>query len=1722
LTGFQKGDILAWDSGILAIYAGLRKINKITRGTGITKECVMKDTSRLFGTLGLRLCVIVLALAVGLGLAACDNGTTSSGGGGKEDEEVTLLSVTANNPSGTTTQLALVFDKEVKGLVADDVKLAGTEITKGSLSGSGVNYTLGVTVKKAGSVTVSVTKAGYRVAGTRSVDVYYAAAPGENDIKVTFADLKANGNATDETTWKLFIKLDKRIPGLAAGDIKISSDGSNRPPSKGGLYVEDNEDGSAAYTLTIYNFGVTNKTAKLTVGIEKIGYYIADTQTVDIYAHPVVYEDGPTEASYSVHANNDGTRTTNLTIVFDVLISNLQATDITLVNVSGAGGVSRGALSAPSFEGDKWYYTLGSNGDFAHRAKMTVVIRKNGYKMETTETDQAVEFINVQSVTWDASVDSDSAAETTKKIFLEFSGEVVGLAGGDITLAPDRKQGLVIAGRFVTIDVFGFHATEEVTVTVSGKEGYYIFPENKKVTLYFAAPKADTAALLAEVLRSIPAGAGPMEVAFSGTDLTGVKNAIDMATPSGVQLTLILSGAITKIEEKTFSNCEKLEVLQLPSTVTEIEAGAFTNAKLKELVVGGALATAPAGALDADATTFKTLTLKATPAAVVKIPASINTLTLGDATVVAGNFPSNDPTTIKTLTLNGNSKAALSVLTGVTGITIGKDFTSAANDDLAGANFSSLNSLSAISVNADNAQYSSVGGVLLNKLGTALISYPKAKTDINYDLPSTVTTIQTNAFGSTSITSMTISSALTSAAAAVFPSNADFNTLILRGTPSATAGAVVFPGNVTNVTLGGNATVVAGNFTGSGDPFVISGVTSLTLNGAGVPAAPFFNALNVASLAIGSDFNGVPATGSTIGSSIVGTTIDTITVDPQNAYFVSNDGVLLNKAGTTLVRFPAGKESSGYTIPTGVKTIGVSAFEGCDDTDFTAISIPASVSAISASAFKDSKGLATVTFTATAPLTIGDSAFEGCIALAAPTLTTGITSIGEKAFKGCAAVGFASIEIPNTVSSIGKNAFEGCTNLATVTFAATDTTNPGIAIIEADTFKDTVIVSITLPPNLTTIKAGAFSSTLTTLTVTGTKLATIEAGALPASCVNVVLTGTPAAAARFPATVRNVTLDGGTGNKANFDAAIGDIKVIVNGWTEGALDGFAGLTKLELSSSFSALLTGDHLAEVTTITELTVASGNQTYAADGNTLFGLDASTHLIKETLIRYYPSAADVVTYAVPASVVTIADGAFKGANLSGAGLTVATSSDLETVGEGAFVGANITIANFANAASLATIGEGAFKGTGLVTLTLDSGGSGIAIGKEAFMDCIALTPPTLIGVATIGESAFMNCTVAGFSTITIPTTVTSIGKNAFNGCTNLATLTIESIPGSPGTPPSLATIGDGAFVGTKITAVDFQDAPSVTIGTTPVVGTPVGAFEGITQLASVTFSTATVIGASSFKGCTGLAVPTLTGVTSIGADAFNGCTAAGFNTLTIPASVTSIGAGAFAGCDKLTTLTLAGTNPGIAAGAFTGTTLLKNLVLSGVLVDAGLTNMPDIFETLTFSAAQTVTTFAALTAVRTLVLDTAAQSANPVGLTGVTTLTLNFAQTETFATLTGLTTVELSVAQTSVFPATLTSLATVKLLGTTPITLTATNFASLTGLRTVDFSNAVHVVPAAAFGAGVTTVIFAGATVNLAAANSFAGGNTPTTDLKSVYATGAAGTYLYDDDEDEWVKQ
>ncbi|HOO06590.1 MAG TPA: leucine-rich repeat protein [Ruminococcus sp.] len=157
---------------------------------------------------------------------------------------------------------------------------------------------------------------------------------------------------------------------------------------------------------------------------------------------------------------------------------------------------------------------------------------------------------------------------------------------------------------------------------------------------------------------------------------------------------------------------------------------------------------------------------------------------------------------------------------------------------------------------------------------------------------------------------------------------------------------------------------------------------------------------------------------------------------------------------------------------------------------------------------------------------------------------------------------------------------------------------------------------------------------------------------------------------------------------------------------------------------------------------------------------------------------------------------------------------------------------------------------------------------------------------GITSIGDEVFQS---GGFESVSLPSTLETIGEGAFLGCPNLTSVTI---------PDGVTSIGSSAF----------GSCNSLTSVTMPDSVTSLGdyAFAYCYGLTEVKLSAGlTSVGESTFSYCgnlTSIDIPE--GVTEIGSEAF------GYTSLTevtLPESVATIGSNAFYGCSGLEKITI-----------------------------------------------------------------------------------------------------------------------------------------------------------------------------------------------------------------------
>jgi hypothetical protein len=538
-----------------------------------------------------------------------------------------------------------------------------------------------------------------------------------------------------------------------------------------------------------------------------------------------------------------------------------------------------------------------------------------------------------------------------------------------------------------------------------------------------------------------------------------------------------------------------------------------------------------------------------------------------------------------------------------------------------------------------------------------------------------------------------------------------------------------------------------------------------------------------------------------------------------------------------------------------------------------------------------------------------------------------------------------TVTIPNSVISIGDGAFHNCSDLTSITIPNSVTS------IGDEAFLGSGLTSVTIPNSVTSIGDGAFSGTgLTSITI--------------------------------PNNVTSIGDGAFWGCTGLTSVTIGNSVISIG---EGAFHGCTGLTSVTSLNPVPPILGLDVFGNIASIVPVFVSKNSVGAYSAAPEWSELQISA-IGEVVVVRKWDCGATpgtVTAWLYSNSTLTITGtGAMEDygcGNCVPWDVTRASISEViiengvTSIGSYAF-SYNIALTSIAIPSSVTAIGWGAFsRNTSLTAINVASdnlaysSADGVLYSKK--LDTLILYPGGKTGAVTIpssvtsiGDDAFSGYT--GPMSVTVPNSVTNIGDRAFWDCTGLTSITI---------PNSVASIGVQAFQSTGLTSITIPNS---------VTSIGIGAFSGCSGLTAINVASGnlayssvdgilysknldtliqcpgkktgaltipnsvTSIGIGAFSGCTGLtgALTIPNSVTSIGIEAFSGCTGL-TGALTIPNSVTSIGGRAFYGCSGLTSIDIGSGVTSIEDEAFHNCSGLTSITFG-----SGVTSIGYVFSNCT----------------------------------------------------------------------------------------------------------------------------------------------------------------------------
>lgn len=660
-------------------------------------------------------------------------------------------------------------------------------------------------------------------------------------------------------------------------------------------------------------------------------------------------------------------------------------------------------------------------------------------------------------------------------------------------------------------------------------------------------------------------------------------------------------------------------------------------------------------------------------------------------------------------------------------------------------------------------------------------------------------------------------------------------------------------------------------------------------------------------------------------------------------------------------------------------TIGQYAFRGCEN--LKTVKLPSNLAAIGTYAFAYS-GIESIDIPASVK-TLGTYAFSNASKLKTVTGMQGLTTFGMRAFEK---TGLTTFNVPDTIKSLGNYVFSDCYELVTVTGMKnvagkiTGTFNncyklesvPSLTKVTelgGSTFYKCYALKTVNLPAVTKMGSNEFWGAVSLTSVTGTsKLTTIGATAF-SGCTSLESID-----------LSKVQTLGTTSNKEIFKGAalkevnLSSVKemgqeVFLNNTSLTKITFGKDLTKIP-SGAFTGCTALTSVVIPDTLTEIgarafkdctslaSVKLGEKTTTILNNAFNGCSAlaDINLGKVTKLN----GSYIFAGCASLKSVDLTSLVLDSASLSGSSYAFDGCVALKSVTLGDNVKA-IHNYMFRNCSSLTNvdltniqkIGSNAFNGCSALTDIVWAAKSVSAEGVETFVGKIS----------DIGESAFQNCTSLASVDLSALTSLDSLGKLAFGGCSALSVAKM---------PESLVTIGESAFAGTALTTFEFTKSINIDkLGVNVFADTNIASFtvaenakefsivdgalynasgailyaypvakvpgEGTEAAGVYTLDKDFIVGAfSGVKGITKLIIGDK--ADSIADNAFASITS--LQEVVIPASVTSIGKNAFKDCVNLTSVTFTGTSElkTIGQSAFSGAAKLASIQLPATLESIG----------------------------------------------------------------------------------------------------------------------------------------------------------------------------------------
>jgi hypothetical protein len=571
------------------------------------------------------------------------------------------------------------------------------------------------------------------------------------------------------------------------------------------------------------------------------------------------------------------------------------------------------------------------------------------------------------------------------------------------------------------------------------------------------------------------------------------------------------------------------------------------------------------------------------------------------------------------------------------------------------------------------------------------------------------------------------------------------------------------------------------------------------------------------------------------------------------------------------------------------------------------------------------------------------------------------TIIEESQFSGYSGL-TGSLVIPKYITSIGNNAFYGCSGITNVSFE----TGSQCTSIGDYAFAQTkgLASAITIPNSVTSMGTYCFSESGITGITLSNNLATL-------GTYSFYLCSELTGAVNFPSTLATIStyVFGGTKiTSINFEMKTeGSNKSGVTSISSNAFENCYSLTTITSSdtTSFPSTLVSIGTSAFRNDSKITTISLPNSLKTIGSSAFWSNSRLNITSwSTELTSISDSAFVSCTTLTSfpknstKLTTIGGSAFQSCTQLGKDegsfniITWIPTTKITSIGAQAFYGDTYITGEYtgsltnSNSRAISVSGSAFSKTSVTYAKTFNTSATTIAASEYAGITSLSnITNGNLVipeGVTSIGSQAFRGC--SAIRTVTLPSTLTSLGTYVFAECKNLTTVTFAS-------GYSLTNIPDGTFYRSTITSITLPSSTK-TLSTSCFNGSSI---QNITMPSSVTS-----IGSSAFAWSSLKSITLNSGLLSIGGSAFAGTQ---LTAIDIPDTVTSIGTSVVHRCPKLKSITFGKgitsipdsfANYPLSGDGATGIGVLETITIKGKITSIGnnaFMKQPNL-KTITFS--------------------------------------------------------------------------------------------------------------------------------------------------------------------------